>query len=106
MTFVRALVRLAALWIAAAPGCAPGVSVAVAPEVAARRPARELRLPAIYKGDPRHLPLSVIAVTLTDAPFEYGYEVSYEREDVGGFIGHLNPLMLFGYPAGRSRAVV
>jgi hypothetical protein len=62
--------------------------------------APELRLPALYKGDPRHLPLGVVAVSSPDAPFEYAFRVDYRRDDVPAAITLFNPLTLFGCPIG------
>jgi len=98
---VKALL-LTAAWMQA---CAP--TVAVTPVVEARRPTRPLVLPARYDGDPRHLPLSVVAVPDSDARFEYRYELSYEREDLGGSMVLafmvFAPAFLLGYPLGSTK---
>jgi len=65
--------------------------------------APELRLPALYKGDPRHLPLGVVAVSSPDAPFEYAFHVAYRRDDLPALITLINPLTLFGWPIGSVR---
>ena len=65
-------------------------------------PPQPLSLRATYKGDPSHLPQSVVAVSTPDAPFAYEFHVDYRRDDLLALIAAINPLTLLGFPVGRT----
>jgi len=94
----RSLALLAvSLWLSAC------TSLNVAPVLPpSHEPSQPLSLRATYKGDPRHLPPSVVAASTPDAPFEYAFRVDYERHDVPALLEALNPLTILGFPVGRT----
>jgi hypothetical protein len=79
--------------------CTSLTTVPDLPPAAASEP---LALAATYDGDPRFLPLDVVAVATPDAPFHYDYEVGYERDDLPALLALFDPLTLAGFPVGKT----